>query len=57
MQLKPVPLLFTCMHDARKTVARITARETFMQFLPAIRDRCDVVINVSTGGGLGMSYR
>ncbi len=29
--------------------------ETFMQFLPAIKDQCDAVINVSTGGGLGMS--
>ncbi len=29
--------------------------ETFMQFLPVIRDQCDAVINVSTGGGLGMT--
>ena len=29
--------------------------ETFMQFLPVIKERCDAVINVSTGGGLGMS--
>ncbi len=29
--------------------------ETFMQFLPVIREQCDAVINVSTGGGLGMS--
>lgn len=29
--------------------------ETFMQFLPVIRDKCDAVINISTGGGLGMS--
>ena len=29
--------------------------ETFMQFLPEIKDQCDAVINVSTGGGLGMS--
>ncbi|MCY4229216.1 MAG: 3-keto-5-aminohexanoate cleavage protein [Gammaproteobacteria bacterium] len=29
--------------------------ETFMQFLPGIRNRCDAVVNVSTGGGLGMS--
>ncbi len=29
--------------------------ETFMQFLPGIRSRCDAVVNVSTGGGLGMS--
>ncbi|MXZ81771.1 MAG: 3-keto-5-aminohexanoate cleavage protein [Gammaproteobacteria bacterium] len=29
--------------------------ETFMQFLPGIRDRCNAVVNVSTGGGLGMS--
>ena len=29
--------------------------ETFMQFLPVIKEKCDVVINVSTGGGLGMS--
>ena len=29
--------------------------ETFMQFLPVIKERCKAVINVSTGGGLGMS--
>jgi uncharacterized protein (DUF849 family) len=29
--------------------------DTFMQFLPVIKERCDAVINVSTGGGLGMS--
>ncbi|MGC6517667.1 MAG: 3-keto-5-aminohexanoate cleavage protein [Candidatus Puniceispirillaceae bacterium] len=29
--------------------------ETFMQFLPVIKQSCDAVINVSTGGGLGMT--
>jgi len=29
--------------------------ETFMQFLPEIKDKCDAVVNVSTGGGLGMT--
>lgn len=29
--------------------------ELFQQFMPAIRDRCDAVLNVSTGGGLGMT--
>lgn len=29
--------------------------ETFMQFLPVIKQATDAVINVSTGGGLGMS--
>ncbi len=29
--------------------------ETFMEFLPVINSGCDAVINVSTGGGLGMS--
>ncbi len=29
--------------------------ETFMQFLPVIKQSTDAVINVSTGGGLGMS--
>ncbi len=29
--------------------------ETFMQFLPAIREHTDAVINISTGGGLGMT--
>ena len=29
--------------------------DTFMQFLPVIKQNCDAVINVSTGGGLGMS--
>ena len=29
--------------------------ETFMQFLPVIKEQSDVVVNVSTGGGLGMT--
>lgn len=29
--------------------------ETFMEFLPVIKDGCDAVVNVSTGGGLGMT--
>ena len=29
--------------------------ETFMQFLPEIKNSCDAVVNVSTGGGLGMT--
>ncbi|WP_108882443.1 3-keto-5-aminohexanoate cleavage protein [Anderseniella sp. Alg231-50] len=29
--------------------------ETFMQFLPVIKQSTDAVINISTGGGLGMS--
>jgi len=29
--------------------------ETFLQFLPRIKDSCESVINVSTGGGLGMT--
>ena len=29
--------------------------ETFMQFLPVIRERCNAVVNISTGGGLGMT--
>lgn len=29
--------------------------ETFMQFLPAIKQASDVIVNVSTGGGLGMT--
>ena len=29
--------------------------QTFMQFLPLIKDRCDAIVNVSTGGGLGMT--
>ena len=29
--------------------------ETFMQFLPVIKDRCNAVINITTGGGLGMT--
>jgi uncharacterized protein (DUF849 family) len=27
----------------------------FMQFLPVIKNNCDAVINISTGGGLGMT--
>jgi len=29
--------------------------ETFMQFLPIIKQRCNAVVNISTGGGLGMT--
>ena len=29
--------------------------ETFMEFLPVIKNGCDAVVNVSTGGGLGMT--
>ena len=29
--------------------------ETFAQFLPVIKEGCDAVLNISTGGGLGMS--
>ena len=29
--------------------------ETFMQFLPVIKEGCDAVVNLSTGGGLGMT--
>ena len=29
--------------------------EMFMQFLPTIRDGCDAVINITTGGGHGMT--
>ena len=29
--------------------------ETFMQFLPVIKAGCDAIVNVSTGGGLGMT--
>ncbi len=29
--------------------------EMFMQFLPIIKQRCDAVVNISTGGGLGMT--
>jgi uncharacterized protein (DUF849 family) len=29
--------------------------EVFMQFLPRIKQQCDAVLNVSTGGGLGMT--
>ncbi|MDA8021444.1 MAG: 3-keto-5-aminohexanoate cleavage protein [Gammaproteobacteria bacterium] len=29
--------------------------ETFMEFLPVIKSGCDAVVNISTGGGLGMS--
>jgi uncharacterized protein (DUF849 family) len=27
----------------------------FARFLPEIRDRCDAIVNITTGGGLGMS--
>jgi uncharacterized protein (DUF849 family) len=29
--------------------------ERFMQFLPQIKDRCDAILNITTGGGLGMT--
>ena len=28
---------------------------TYMQFLPRIKQSCDAVVNITTGGGLGMS--
>lgn len=31
------------------------APELFQAFLPEIRDRCDAIINITTGGGLGMT--
>lgn len=53
-------------HEAGASIIHLHARnpengrpdyrpDTFMQFLPAIKDQCNAVINVSTGGGLGMS--
>jgi len=30
--------------------------DVFMQFLPRIKQQCDAVLNISTGGGLGMPY-
>ena len=29
--------------------------KTFRQFVPRIREQCDAVVNITTGGGLGMS--
>jgi 3,5-dioxohexanoate:acetyl-CoA acetone transferase len=29
--------------------------ELFLDFMPKIKDACDAVLNVSTGGGLGMT--
>lgn len=29
--------------------------ERFMQFLPQIKDQCDSILNITTGGGLGMT--
>ncbi len=29
--------------------------EVFMQFLPQIKDSCEAVVNITTGGGLGMT--
>jgi uncharacterized protein (DUF849 family) len=29
--------------------------ERFMQFLPQIKDQCDAILNITTGGGLGMT--
>ena len=29
--------------------------ETFLEFLPRIKKECDAVINISTGGGMGMT--
>ena len=29
--------------------------DLFMEFLPEIKDKCDAVLNISTGGGLGMT--
>ena len=29
--------------------------EVFKQFLPAVKEGCDAIVNITTGGGLGMS--
>lgn len=29
--------------------------EAFKRFLPEIRDNCDAILNITTGGGLGMN--
>src|SRR5258708_19751308 len=31
--------------------------EVFMQFLPRIKQSCDAVVNITTGGGHGMSLQ
>ena len=58
--MKPSPL------PGRRSIIHLHARdpetgkpvhdpETFQQFLPVIKQRCDAVVNISTGGGLGMT--
>lgn len=29
--------------------------EAYAKFLPRIRERCDAIVNITTGGGLGMT--
>jgi uncharacterized protein (DUF849 family) len=31
------------------------AKEVYAQFLPLIRERCNAIVNITTGAGLGMS--
>lgn len=53
-------------HEAGASIIHLHARdpatgrptpdpEVFMQFLPVIRERCDAIVNITTGGAPGMS--
>ena len=44
------------LHARDPETGRPDARaETFMRFLPQIKEGCDAVVNITTGGGLGMT--
>ena len=52
---RPAPPSSICMPATRRTAGRRRTRDVFMQFLPRIKQNTDAVINITTGGSLGMS--
>ena len=52
---RPAPRSSTCMRAIPRTAGRRPDPDVFMQFLPRIKQTTDAVINITTGGGLGMT--
>ncbi len=43
------------MHATRRTGQPESSPESYARFLPRIRQSCDAIVNITTGGGLGMT--
>jgi uncharacterized protein (DUF849 family) len=52
---KREPPWFTCTRATRLQVRPDQSPELFKQFLPTIKSATDAIINITTGGGLGMT--